>query len=127
MYHLTCDENSGKIKVPFQLLVLGCHDKVTLKTYSAEITHAPKVAESTLVTSTVIKIGTRKRGWSEHKYVNQAKRRLKMCSLWRESSKPRSGMVFNLFHTTKRNYKALLNELKVKEAEITSEEAICKP
>ena len=128
LYQSTCDEILGKIKVPFQLLVNGCDEKIALNTYCAEITHALKVAESASVPSAVIKKGTRKRGWSDHPYVNHAKRRSKMWySVWRESGKPRSGTVFNLFRKTKREYKACVDELKVEEAETASKEAIRDP
>ena len=48
-------------------------------------------------------------------------------SVWRDSGKPWTGTVFNLFCKTKREYKACVDELKVKEAETASEEAIRDP
>ena len=128
LYQSTCDEILDKIKVLSQLLVHGCDDKITLNTYCSEITHALKRAESAAVPSAIIRKGTSKRGWSDHPYVKHAKWRSKMWySVWRDTNKPRSGTVFNLSRKTKREYKACVDELKLKEAETASEEAIRDP
>ena len=48
-------------------------------------------------------------------------------NIWKESDKPRSGLIFQLFRSTKKNYLNLTEKLKSEEADEVSEQAAKDP
>ena len=60
--------------------------------------------------------------------AKQAKKRAKLWyNIWKESNKPRCGVIFQLFRSTKNNYLNLSKKLKSEETDKISEQASKNP
>ena len=112
----------SKIKIPFHLLSTMLNGgSLDLDCYLTEITHSIKVAASAAVPSERIRIGTRKKGWSDDPELQLAKNRHKFWfKIWGDCDRPRSGLIFRILKSTKREYRKALQVFKRRQVSILS-------
>lgn len=128
LYQHTCDEILRKVKEPYQLLGHGVQDSVTSNIYCEEISHAIKTAEKLAIPCRNVRSVSQKPGWDKCPLVKQAKKRVKLWyNVSKESDKPRSGVIFQLFWSTKKDYLNLTEKLKSEKADKISEQALKNP
>ena len=103
----------------------GVQDSVALNICREEICHAIKTAVKLPVPYRNILSGSGKLDGDKLPLVKQAKKRAKLWyDIWKESDKPRSGGIFQLFRSTKKDYLNLTEKLKSEEADKVSEQAL---
>jgi hypothetical protein len=107
-----------KIKIPFHILSTSLKENLLdLDCFLDELTHALMVASFVSVPSTRVKIGTLKHGWKEGDELQDTKRRYKFW-IWANFDRPRSGFIFIIVQSTKREFQKALHRWTATRIEI---------
>ena len=93
-YPSVCDNILSKIKVPYPLLrprsgLSQAFMQLSLTTYCSEIMHALRVAETAIVSTRKVRIGSEISKWNENPELHEACRRSQFWfQLWCDNGRP---------------------------------------